>query len=128
MLPCCLLCFGVDVIQETEIYDLAMFEVSDQQQPAKLVENPYVLRLEEFTVIQPVPLEARPKGFPLWTYRLTPIISLSDPTVHPTRCIDVMGVIHGISDVTTLAVPGKNVLASRRHVLIDDGRCCSSLT
>jgi len=51
VLPCRLLYFGVDVIQETKIYDLAMFEVSDQQQPTKLVENPYVLRLEEFTVI-----------------------------------------------------------------------------
>jgi hypothetical protein len=38
---------------------------------------------------------------------------------------DVIGVIRGISDVATLNMPERDVVASRRHIVLGDGRCHS---
>lgn len=118
LVPRRLVAHFIDIIDETSVYELGFFEMSDRPRVMNPVENPVVMLFTEFTIVRPAP--DYENVIPKWTFKLTPITKL--PAAHdtPPRLVDVVGIVRSVSHIGTHGAPMRSVATHRRCVVLAD--------
>ncbi|CAM0911466.1 unnamed protein product [Alopecurus aequalis] len=114
VVPAALVGQHIHGMHETAVYEVKHFQVSSRGAAMNPVENPLFITFTQLTVVR---LVLKPNAkFPHWTYKLIPFEAF--PTHDEPK--DVIGFIRAISNIATLNIPGKNILGTRRHVILTD--------
>ncbi|CAO2161539.1 unnamed protein product [Urochloa humidicola] len=104
-------------LQEGKVVTMKKFVVQQAKPEYRVVQNPYMIRLNRRTKITPV--EPEPPLFPKVTYMLTPFSELERHKNMKKNFLDVIGQIVAISNVSNFHTPAGTVQMRRIITLRD---------
>ncbi|KAG2599251.1 hypothetical protein PVAP13_5KG383600 [Panicum virgatum] len=104
-------------LQEGKIVYMGKITVEKAKQYFKVVEHPYMIRLNKFTVI----MEANtyPENFPKYTFSLTPFSNLTQYLRSKEKFLDVIGKIVAISNAANVYSSSGDLITRRITKLQD---------